>query len=89
MSIGPDDLIIVEGVPALLHSHLMKLPAVRVHVEMPEPERIARLRADYRWRGGTDQAVDALLASRAVDESEPVQDARRHADFTVTAWTGA
>jgi histidinol-phosphate phosphatase family protein len=89
ISIGPDDLIIVEGVPALVDPNLVKLAHVRVHVEMPEVERIARLRADYRWRGESDAAVNALIASRAADESEPVQAARAHADFTVTAWTGA
>jgi len=88
-SIGPEDLIILEGVPALTYSHLVKLPGVRVHVEMAEPERLAYLRADYRWRGETDAAVDALIASRSVDESEPVQHARRNADFTVIAWTSA
>jgi hypothetical protein len=60
-----------------------------VHVEMPEAQRIARIRADYRWRGESDAAVEVLIASRAADESEPVQTARTHADFTVTAWTGA
>jgi histidinol-phosphate phosphatase family protein len=89
VSIGPDDLIILEGVPALAHPHLAKLAGVRVHVEMPEAERIARLRADYRWRGETDAAVDALIASRAADECEPVQKAGAHADFTVMAWTAA
>jgi uridine kinase len=89
ISIGPDDLIIVEGVPALMDPNLVKLANVRVHVEMPEAERIARLRADYRWRGDSDATVDALIASRAADESEPVQTARADADFTVTAWTGA
>jgi histidinol-phosphate phosphatase family protein len=89
VAIGPDDLIILEGVPALAHSHLAKLAGVRVHVEMPETERIARLRADYRWRGESDAAVDALIASRAADECEPVQKAGAHADFTVMAWTTA
>ena len=89
ISISPDDLIILEGVPALAHPHLLKLAGVRVHVEMPEAERIARLRADYRWRGESDAAVDALIASRAADECEPVQTAGAHADFTVMAWTAA
>ena len=87
ISIGPDDLIILEGVPALAHHHLVKLAGVRVHVEMQEAERIARLRADYRWRGESDAAVDALIASRAADECEPVQKAGADADFTVMAWT--
>jgi histidinol-phosphate phosphatase family protein len=89
VAIGPDDLIILEGVPALAHPHLVNLACVRVHVEMPEAERIGRLRADYRWRGESDAAVDALIASRAADECEPVHKARANADFTVTAWTTA
>jgi histidinol-phosphate phosphatase family protein len=89
VSIGPDDLIVVEGVPALLHPDLAKLAAIRVHVEMPEGQRIAHLRADYRWRGESGAEVDRLIASRAADEVQPVQDARTRADFIVTAWTGA
>ena len=89
MSIGPDDLIVVEGVPALLVDDLTQAAGVRVHVEMPEAERMARLRADYRWRGEADAAVEALIASRANDESAPVQDARARADFIVDAWTDA
>jgi uridine kinase len=88
-SIDPDDVIVIEGVPALLVEELTKAAGVRVHVEMPEAERVARLREDYRWRGETDAAVDALLASRAKDETVPVQDARARADFIVDAWTGA
>lgn len=89
LSIGPDDLLIVEGVPALLIGDLCEVADVRVHVEMPESARIARLRADYRWRGESDAAVDALLASRALDESASVEKARAHADFVVSAWTDA
>jgi len=54
---------------------------------MPEAQRLAHLRADYRWRGETDAAVEALLASRAVDESGAVEAARTRADFVVSAWT--
>jgi histidinol-phosphate phosphatase family protein len=89
LSIGPEDLIIVEGVPALIHDDLVASADLRVHVDMPEAKRIANLRADYRWRGETDESVDAVIASRAVDESEPVLSVRDRADFTVTAWTSA
>jgi len=89
LSIDPDDVIVVEGVPALLVDPLAQAAGVRVHVEMPEAERVARLRSDYRWRGETDAAVEALLTSRAKDESAPVQEARTRADFIVNAWTDA
>lgn len=89
LPIDPEDLLIVEGVPALLVDNLTRLADVRVHVEMPEAERVSRLRADYRWRGEPDPAVDALLASRATDEAEPVKRARTRADFVISAWTAA
>lgn len=89
LSIGPDDLLIVEGVPALLIDELTQLADVRVHVEMPEPDRVSRLREDYQWRGETDEAVEALLTSRTGDDTRPVQGARARADFVVAAWTGA
>lgn len=89
LSIGPEDLIVVEGVPALIHDDLVASADLRVHVDMPEAKRIANLRADYRWRGEADESVDAVIASRAIDESEPVMGARGRADFTVTAWTSA
>ena len=89
ITVGPGDLLIVEGVPALLDAALVRLAGVRVYIEMPEPERIARLRADYRWRGDTDEIVDGLLASRARDESGPVAASRASADFVVPAWVHA
>jgi uridine kinase len=89
LSIGPDALLIVEGVPALMVDELVSLADLRVHIEMPESRRIAHLRADYRWRGETDAAVDALVASRALDEAPRVQKAGTCADFVIPAWADA
>jgi histidinol-phosphate phosphatase family protein len=89
MAIEPDDLIVIEGVPALLIDALTQAPGVRVHLDMPEAARVAHVRTDYRWRGETDEAVDARLASRADDETAPVQAARARADFVVDAWMRA
>lgn len=89
LQVDPEDLLIVEGVPALLVDGLVALADVPVHVEMPESARVSGLRADYRWRGTPDAAVDALLESRAIDESEPVNHAKARADFVISAWTAA
>jgi histidinol-phosphate phosphatase family protein len=89
LSIGPDDLLIVEGVPALLVDELVNLADLRLHIEMPESRRLAHLRADYRWRGEPEADVDALVASRAVDESPLVQQAAARADFVIPAWADA
>jgi uridine kinase len=88
MSIDPNDVIVVEGVPALLVDRLTEAADIRVHLDIPEAERVARLRADYRWRGVSDAAVDALVASRSTDETAPVMEVRSRADFIVDAWTG-
>lgn len=87
-SVAPDDLLIVEGVAALVSRELAGLADVRVHLDMPEPQRTGLLRADYRWRGETG-AVEALLASRAADETPAVREAGRRADFLVAAWTAS
>jgi uridine kinase len=88
ISIDPNDVIVVEGVPALLVDRLTEAADIRVHLDMPEAERVARLREDYRWRGVSDAAVDALVASRSTDETAPVMEVRSRADFIVDAWTG-
>jgi hypothetical protein len=56
---------------------------------MPEPQRLARLRADYRWRGATDARIDEVLASRALDETPAVNAAGQRADFVIQAWVPA
>jgi uridine kinase len=89
LQVDPEDVLIVEGVPALLVDGLVALADVPVQMEMPESERVSRLRADYRWRGTSDTAVHALLESRAIDESEPVNQAKVRADFVIDAWTAA
>jgi uridine kinase len=89
MSIDPNDVIVVEGVPALMVDELTKAADVRVHLDMPESERVTRLRTDYRLRGVADAAVDALVASRSKDETAPVADVRSRADFIVDAWTAS
>jgi histidinol-phosphate phosphatase family protein len=86
--VAPADVLIVEGVPALMLEELMPAAAVRIHLDMPEPARLDRLRADYQWRGESPAAVDALIASRAADETPLVQAASSRANVTIEAWTG-
>jgi len=72
-SIGPKDLIIVEGVPALLIEELRSLSKVRVYIDVDEVNRIDRLTIDYSWRGKTDQQISDILTSRASDELKLVK----------------
>jgi uridine kinase len=87
LSVDAEDLLIVEGVPALLIDRLVQSTDVRVHMEMPETEREIRLRADYRWRGTSDAAGASLLG--ATEETALVEKAKARADFVVAAWTAA
>jgi histidinol-phosphate phosphatase family protein len=88
-SIAADDLLIVEGVPALLHPALRQLAQLRLHIDIDEAERLRRFTSDYRWRGADESAIAALHAAREADETPPVLDAAQHADLRLTLWSGA
>jgi len=84
-SIGPDDVLIVEGVTALLSSPLRQLAQLRLHVEAPESKRLDRLRADYAWRGLPAPETERLLAARATDEHPAVLAAREFAHHIIAS----
>jgi histidinol-phosphate phosphatase family protein len=85
-SIGTADVLIVEGVPALLVPELATdIDTIKVHVHAAPQARAARLAADYRWRGIDEARLEAMLASRDLDESVPVNQAEATADFVISA----
>ena len=65
LSIGPDDLVIVEGVTALLDKDLLGVADVKVFVD---EMRIKRLKQDYAWRGWSQKDFDSIVISREEDE---------------------
>jgi histidinol-phosphate phosphatase family protein len=85
LSIGADDTIIVEGVPALLIEALRSRAAATVFVTSDEDDRIARLRALHAWRASTEEDVARILASRSKDETPIVLASAAHASFSVGA----
>ncbi|NKI95075.1 HAD-IIIA family hydrolase [Rhizobacter sp. SG703] len=84
-SIGPDDVLIVEGVTALLSEPLLQLAQLRLYVETPEPQRLDRLRADYAWRGVDATEIERRLVARAVDEQPVVVAARERAQHIISS----
>jgi D,D-heptose 1,7-bisphosphate phosphatase len=82
-SIGPNDVLIVEGVPVLALQELVSLADARLYIEAEEAARQARLLEDYRWRGLTDEQIKALLRSRTEDETAVVTASRIYADFSL------
>lgn len=83
-SIGPEDILIVEGVPALLLNGLNSLPnTVKVFVDIAPEIRTKRLSKDYEWRGQQSDQQAKMLASRELDETPVVIQSRSLADFVV------
>jgi histidinol-phosphate phosphatase family protein len=79
ISVGPDDLVIVEGVPALMSDALRASAAVRVFVECDDELRHARLRADYLRRQPPLADLDRMLRSRELEELPAVRASAAHA----------
>jgi histidinol-phosphate phosphatase family protein len=83
-SVGPNDVLIVEGVPALLMDDLLGLPGViRVYIDVAHDTREKRLRQDYAWRGTSAEEQLETLAQRELDETPIVEQSRMIADFIV------
>jgi histidinol-phosphate phosphatase family protein len=83
-SIGPEDILIVEGVPALLMNELSTLPkTVKVFMDIAPAIRTERLSKDYIWRGQPTEQHANTLAMRELDETPIVTQSRSHADFVI------
>lgn len=83
-SVGPNDVLIVEGVPALLMDDLLGLSGVmKIFVDVARDTREIRLNQDYAWRGILTEEQFATLASRELDEVPIVEPSRMLADFVI------
>ncbi len=81
-SIGPEDILIVEGVPALLMNELIGLEdSVRIYMDAARNVREERLIEDYSWRGQSKEHFLRLISMRDLDETPLVEGSRRLADF--------
>ena len=66
--IAPEDLLIVEGVTALMDELLIKIANIRIFLEIDEDERLKRFLQDYEWRGVVEEEARKLFRSRLADE---------------------
>jgi uridine kinase len=83
-SVGPNDVLIVEGVPALLMEDLLGLPGVmRGYIDIARDTRDKRLMQDYTWRSTSTEEQLETLAQRELDETPIVEQSRMIADFVV------
>lgn len=67
-SIGPNDLLILEGVPALMDNSLLDHSVVRIYVDVSDEIRAKRLKEDCAWREENQADFELRLASREMDE---------------------
>jgi histidinol-phosphate phosphatase family protein len=83
-SVGPEDVLIVEGVPALLLDELLVRPGVvTVYMDVTSATRHARLRQDYAWRGVSVEEQSHVLAARDIDETPIVEQSKVRAKWVV------
>ena len=83
VSIGPKDLLIVEGVPALLSEEINNLTDTRIFVDVDEEVREKRLIDDYSWRVADIKSVKKQLFSRLIDEVNDVRNSEKHATIKI------
>lgn len=83
-SIGPEDILIVEGVPALLMNEFNTLTnTFKVFVGTSPSIRTERLSKDYEWRCETTDEQAKTLAMRELDETPVVMQSRSLADVVI------
>jgi histidinol-phosphate phosphatase family protein len=83
ISVGPEDLIILEGVPSLMDADLVGASQVRVFMRASESVLSERFNADYAWRSVDASEVQALFMSRQQDEWPQIAASARNATHTI------
>ena len=83
-SVGPNDVLIVEGVPALLMENLCDQNKVfKLFIDIADETRNKRLKQDYSWRGTQLEELNLTMALRTLDETPIIQQSRLLADFII------
>lgn len=83
-SVGPDDVIIVEGVTALLDDVLLSLTDARVMLSATAERRRARFADEYALRGVELDEINEKFASREIDEVACIDAAGDAAAFQIS-----
>jgi histidinol-phosphate phosphatase family protein len=83
-SVGSEDILIVDGVPALQLPEFSKgINILKLYVEISEEKRVQRLKDDYTWRGYDDIKVKDILESREDDEVAIIRKSALNADYII------
>ncbi len=83
VSVGPSDVLLVEGVPALLGGHLDKQADMSIFINVEDKLRLQRIASEYRWRGDTESIITEKINSRELDEVLEVKRSAQNANFSI------
>ena len=83
LNLQPSDIVILEGVVALLLALQMGRRVVRIYISRDEDLRHSSMAADYRSRQFTDEEFAKLYAERQLDEVPFIVGTRATADIVV------
>lgn len=86
VSIGIDDFLIVEGVPALIENELLGYADVKIYVDVIDEIRHQRLWDEYHWRGESDKQINEIITSREIDELVVVRNSEANANFKINGY---
>lgn len=83
VSIGPSDVVIFEGVPALLDKRLLDLANLSIHIEVEDDLRMKRLQDEYIWREEPQEDFIKKIMSREIDEVSLVRSAAHKSNYQI------
>jgi histidinol-phosphate phosphatase family protein len=84
ISVGPSDVLIVEGVPALLGGYLDKEADMSIFINVDDDLRLSRVANEYNWRGEDESNITKKIYSRELDEVLEVKLSAQFANFSIS-----
>ena len=84
VSIGPKDILIIEGVPALLNKKIRDFSNLKIYTDIDEQTRKQRLVQEYEWRNMNINQINTKINSREVDEVKIVMESKKFADYILS-----
>ncbi len=83
-SIGPEDIIIVEGTPALMMDNLLDLPrALKIYVDIASDLRKQRLWQASEWRGTSVEDNFEVVTTQELNDTPFIEKSLMVADFVI------
>lgn len=83
VTVRPGDIVLFEGVPALMIEPLRHAASATFYVDCHESTRRARFEREYRLRGAGKDEIEALYQGREVDEHPFIKASAEQADAMI------